>query len=107
MKIIKGLLLGIRHRLALIYTRDYERLRRRRICKRNLKQIGSCAVPLTPSEKKEILEFWKPYRDVKKDLKWFEFYKASCEDKSQLKYYMPDSIYYSEIDMFFNSPRRC
>ena len=107
MKIIRSILLAIRHRFALIYTYYYEYYRRKLICMKDWKQVGSCAVPLTPSEKKEILEFWKPYRNVKRHLKWFEFYKASCEDLSQLKYYLPDSIYYPEIDLFFSSPRRC
>lgn len=107
MKKIRGLLLALRHRFALIYTRDYEQFRRRRISKRNLKKIGSCSIPLTSDEREEILSFWKPYRNVKKELGWFEFYKASCEDLSQLKYYLPDTIYYSEIDTFFNNPRRC
>ena len=91
----------------MVYTHDFERHIRKRIAKRDFNNIGSRSVPLTPEERKEIIEFWKPYRDVTKHLHWFEFYKASCQDLTKLKYYLPDSIYYTEIDIFFNSPRRC
>jgi len=104
---LRGLLLAIRHRIAMIYTHDFERLRRKKVAKQDLRNICSRSVPLTPDERQEILSFWSQYRDVKKELGWFEFYKASCEDLSTLKYYIPDTIYYCEIDIFFNSPRRC
>ena len=107
MKSIHRFLLRLRKRFFLIYTRDYIWVSRRRDAKRDLRNIGSHSLPLTPSEKEEILAFWEPYRSVRKELAWFEFYKASCEDLSVLKYYIPDSIYYPEIDMFFNHPRRC
>ena len=38
---------------------------------------------------------------------WFAFYNTVCENKDLLKYYIPDTIYYSEIDTFFTPPRRC
>ena len=96
-----------RDRLFRLYTHDYVKLTRRRQAKHVLKGLKSRMTPLSAEQKEEILKFWEPYRDVKKELKWFEFYNTNCEDKSKLKYYIPDTIYYCDIDTFFTDPRRC
>jgi hypothetical protein len=57
--------------------------------------------PLQPDQRKEILDFWKPYRNVEKELQWFDFYNGLCPDKSLLKYYIPDVIFYSDVDRYF------
>lgn len=68
------------------------------------KQINT--TPLSDAQKQEIISFWKPYYNIKKELHWFEFYNTYCEDKQLLKYYIPDSIYYSIIDAFYTHPKR-
>ena len=64
------------------------------------------ATPLSDAQKQEIISFWKPYYNIKKELHWFEFYNTYSEDKQQLKYYIPDSIYYTIIDVFYTNPPR-
>ena len=63
-------------------------------------------IPISSAQREEILSFWKPYRDVSKDMGWFEFYNWCSDGKTDLKRYIPDDIYYSEVDFFFTSPRR-
>ena len=105
-KKIVALRLRLRDRLLRLYTDDYVKLTRRRTARRNFVSFKPQATPLTAEQKQDILSFWKPYRDVSKDLNWFEFYNTNCEDKELLKYYFPDNIYYSEIDTFFTNARR-
>lgn len=62
--------------------------------------------PLQPAQRQEILDFWKPYRNVEKELQWFDFYNGLCPDKSLLKYYIPDVIFYSDVDRYFTYPTR-
>lgn len=107
MKFIFNLLYRLRDRLLRIYTHDYVKLTRRRGTNRTFIDLKDHTTPLTPEQEKEILEFWAPYHDVKKDLRWFEFYNTNCENKELLKYYIPDNIYYAEVDTFFTEPRRC
>ena len=61
---------------------------------------------LTPAQSQEIKDFWKPYRDVTGLMGWFEFYNSFCTDKSQLKYFIPDSVFFTDIDMFYTDVRR-
>ena len=63
--------------------------------------------PLTNAQKDEILSYWSQYRNVKSELDWFAFYNTLCEDKNRLKYYIPESVYYTDIDTHFTLVRRC
>ena len=101
-----ALRLRIRDRLLRLYTDDYVKLTRRRTARRAFNALKDHLTPLTPALKQDILSFWGQYRDVKKELHWFEFYNTACENKELLKYYIPDNIYYAEIDTFFTNARR-
>lgn len=80
---------------------------RRQFAKQDFLKKKSKITPLTDTQKKEIIEFWKPfYSDIKKELHWFEFYNSFCDNKENLKYYIPDSIYYSIIDLYHTNPVR-
>ena len=63
-------------------------------------------LPISNSQREEILSFWRQYRDVSKYMPWFEFYNWCSDGKADIKYYIPDDIYYAEVDFFFTSPRR-
>ena len=104
---ILKILYRVRDRLLHIYTDDYVRLNRRRTASRVLQEISPNSTPLTREQIHDILAFWKPYHDVKKYLPWFEFYNTNCKDKDKLKYYIPDTLYYCDIDTYFTNPRRC
>ena len=100
--------IGMRDRLLRFANEDLVRIARVRqankVFKRNLPYLK----PLQPDQEQEILDFWAPYRKIdKKELRWFAFYNANCDDKSQLKYYIPDIIFHSEIDLHFTAARRC
>lgn len=105
--IIAKLRIGMRDRLLRFCNEDLVRISRsrqaRKVFKRNLPYL----LPLQPDQRQEILNFWKPYRNVEKELDWFAFYNANCDDKSLLKYYVPDVIFHSEIDLYFTAARRC
>lgn len=62
--------------------------------------------PITESQKKEILAFWSKYQNLGDNICWFDFYNACSDDKSQLKYFIPDSFFYRDIDLFFTHSRR-
>ena len=106
MRRIDAIRIAFRDRLLKLYTHDYIRLMRRRNANRELKVFRKNSTPLTPEQKKDILAFWDQYRNVRKEMDWFAFYNTVCEDKELLKYYIPDTIYYAEIDTFFTNVRR-
>lgn len=83
-------------------------LRKTRIglAQRNLEYKLANLVPLSDAQRKEIEDFWRPYRDVSKDMQWFEFYNWCSDGKADIKRYIPDNIYYAEVDFFFTDPRR-
>ena len=62
--------------------------------------------PLTADQRKDIEHFWSRYRDVSRDMQWFEFYNWCSDGKADIKRYIPDNIYYSEVDFFFTDARR-
>lgn len=107
MRRIDAMRIGLRDRLLRLYTHDYIKLMRRRNANRELKVFRKRSTPLTAEQKQDILAFWDQYRNVRKEMDWFAFYNTVCENKDLLKYYIPDTIYYSEIDTFFTHPRRC
>ncbi len=80
---------------------------RKRYAHNSFLKKKSKTTPLTDTQKKEIIEFWKPlYSNIKQELHWFEFYNSFCDNKENLKYYIPDSIYYSIIDLYYTNPVR-
>jgi len=62
--------------------------------------------PLEAGLRDDIVNYWAPFADVKALLGWFEFYNTYCDDKSQLKYYIPDSVFFTDIDIPLTDPRR-
>lgn len=104
---IAAIRIGLRDRFVKLYTDDLVRISRKRNIKKGFRRRRIQSEPITDAQKAEIIEFWKPYRSVENDIGWFEFYNYHCEDKSKLKYYIPDDIYFTEIDTFFTNPRRC
>lgn len=104
---ISDIRIGLRDRFVKFYTDDLVRISRRRTISRGYRKRRIQSEPITEAQKAEIIEFWKPYRNVEKEIGWFEFYNYHCEDKSKLKYYIPDNIYFTEIDTYFTNARRC
>ena len=104
---IDAIRIRFRDRLLRLYTHDYIKVSRRRNANRELKVFSKQSTPLTQEQKRDILAFWDQYRNVRKEMDWFAFYNTGCENKELLKYYIPDTIYYCEIDTFFTNPRRC
>ena len=63
---------------------------------------------LTKQQKAEIVNYWNNYCHLTKtSWKFFEFYNYLCEEKSLLKYYIPEDIYYSKIDTYFSDVKAC
>lgn len=106
MKGITNLRLKLRDRFERVYTEDLVRISRVRRAKQIFPLKEPQSLPLTDEQKKEISSYWKQYRNVDGLMHWFAFYNASCKDKTKLKYYVPDGVYFSEIDTVFTSPRR-
>ena len=79
---------------------------RMKVAKRTLMIKLDNLSPLSDTQKREILDFWKPYRDVSSEMQWFEFYNWCSDGKADIKRYIPDSIHYAEVDFFFTDPRR-
>ncbi len=104
---IAAVRIKLRDRLLRFCNDDLVKISRDRQATKVFKRNIPYLLPLQPHQEKEILEFWKPYRNVEKELKWFAFYNATCNDKSQLKYFIPDKIFHSEIDRYFTDARRC
>ena len=106
---LKSLLNDIRTRLVHAYmdARDNNlRKNRYKVGQRTLLiKLGHLS-PLSSSQREEVLSFWNQYRDVSKVMQWFEFYNWCSDGKADIKRYIPDSIYYSEVDTVFTEPRR-
>lgn len=88
------------------YRDNHLRKTRMKIGQRALEVKQGKHLPITSAQREEILSFWKPYRDVSKEMGWFEFYNWCSDGKTDLKRYIPDPIHYAEVDFFFTSPRR-
>jgi len=107
MKSISDIRIQLRDRFVRFYTDDLVRISRRRTINRGYLKRREYAQPITQAQRDEIIAFWKPYRDITAAVKWYEVYNNFCDDKSKLKYYIPDIIHFTEIDTFFSDPRRC
>ena len=103
---IAELRIKLRDRFIRLYTDDLVKISRRRQSNKNFKNRRPQMQPISSSQKEEIKSFWEPYRKLGKEIRWFDFYNAFCEDKRLLKYYIPESIFFSEIDTYFSSARR-
>ena len=62
---------------------------------------------ITKEQKKEILAYWKTYRNsfiakTSFDIKWYNIYNKTNVFGFDLKKYIPDSFYYCVVDSFFN-----
>ena len=97
---ITAIRLSLRDSYLRLYTHNYVRISRRRTAKRTFIPLKEHCTPFSEDLWKDITAFWAPYRNVKKERAWFEFYNTNCENKDLLKYYIPDTIYYAEIDTF-------
>ena len=106
MNSLSKLRIQLRDRFIRYYTDDLVKISRKRRANQIFPRKAPYSKPLTQAQKDEIIAFWKPYRDIEKEIKWFAFYNASCEDKTQLKYYIPDGVYFTDFDFPFTSPRR-
>ena len=103
------LLSNIRSRLVhgLAEARDnHLRKNRMQVAERTLTPKLGNLVPLTDEQRRDIVSYWKPYRDVSRDMRWFEFYNWCSDGKADMRLYIPDDIYYAEVDFFFTDPRR-
>ena len=84
----------------------YRKRHRRRLCSTDLVKKQHHMTALDVVQRDEVITFWQPYKDVAKEMRWFEFYNSFCSDKSRLKYYVPDSIMYLDIDLALTDPTR-
>lgn len=106
MNSIAQIRIKLRDRFMSFYTDDLVKISRKRRAAQVFPRKQPQSLPLTRQQEEEISQFWKPYHNIDKEMKWFAFYNASCHDKSQLKYYIPDGVYFTDFDMVFTSPRR-
>lgn len=77
----------------------------------DLKSAIDKGTPISIEQKKEIMDFWHPYKQslverLSFDIRWFDVYNTTNEGHD-LKLYIPDSYFYSVIDTFFNDAIRC
>lgn len=103
---ISDIRIGLRDRFMKFYTDDLVRISRKRRARQIFPRKSPQSLPLTQQQKEEISAFWKKYRNIDKEMEWFAFYNASCQDKERLKYYIPDGVYFTDIDAEWTSPRR-
>lgn len=101
--IITKVRISSRDRLVLFCNDDLVRISRIRHTYKEFKRCKPemLLAPLEPEQRQEILDYWKQFRNVEKELQWWDFYNGLCPDKSQLKYYIPDVIFYSDVDRYF------
>ncbi len=103
---LSSIRIGLRDRFERFYTDDLVRLSRKRRAKQIFPLKAPYALALTPAQRDEISAYWRPYRNIDKEMHWFAFYNAFCDDKSQLKHYIPDGVYFTDMDFPFTHPRR-
>lgn len=98
----------LRNRLYRLYNEDTVRISRNNFIHRELKNNEYTSKPLTKEQKLEIQSFWSQYTSLDKDAwKWFEVYNSVKPKGAILKYYIPDNIYYTKVDMHFSNQREC
>ena len=77
---------------------------RRRWCATDLKTKLPQSKSIDTITKNSCKAFWESVLCVgggKINYKWFDFYNSIEEDKSRLKYYVPDEFWYTYIDSFY------
>ena len=75
------------------------------ILNNGLKTIGNKIVRIDKNTRNEILQFWNQFH-VRVDLRWYDLYYTLYGDTENLKYNMPQDIYYSYIDTYFSDVRK-
>lgn len=68
---------------------------------RYLKRYLDKSCPLTKEQKKQIRDFWRPYKKI--SYKWAQYY--STKNGKFDPRYIPNDLYYTKIDQHFNSRR--
>ena len=66
---------------------------------RSLRKNIDKSYKLTKEQKKQIKEYWKPYKKISS--KWCRYYSAR-NGKFDPRY-IPNTLYYTKIDQYFNS----
>ena len=84
----------------------YRKRHRRKLTNNDLAKKQNHLTILDGAQREEIIRFWQPFKNVADEMQWFEFYNSFCSDKRQLKYYIPDSIMYLDIDLTLTDPAR-
>ena len=77
---IASIRIGLRDRFERFYTEDLVRLSRKRRAKQIFPLKAPYALELTSAQREEISAYWKPYRNIDKEMHWFAFYNAFCDD---------------------------
>lgn len=67
--------------------------------KSNLNKNLNRKFKLSRKQKKEIREFWRPYKNISP--KWAQYYSAKNGEFDPR--YIPNDLYYTKIDQYFNS----
>ncbi len=68
----------MRDRVIRFYTHDLVRISRKRRARQLLGFKREHLTPLSKEQRDEILSFWKPFRNISGEMKWFEFYNSTC-----------------------------
>lgn len=103
---IMKVLSKIKQRIVKVYNYDSIVFARKRYAQKDLKE-KKIKLDLTNEQISDIKSFWNRFHKLSNhELKWFRFYNNLCEDKSKLKYYIPDTIYYSKLDLYFSEARK-
>ena len=66
--------------------------------------------PISREQRNDIEGFWRSlmkfHASYVVDMKYYDVYNMVCEDKSKLKFYIPDSFFYAFCDEMFTNPQR-
>ena len=84
------------------------RFMRNHWCRDDIKKKVPHCTPISNRQMKVIKDYWNslgvPESQI--DYRWFEFYNTFCQDKSTLKYYIPDNWFYCYVDLFFSDYKK-
>ena len=105
-KWINTLVFGAARFILYLYRVEWVRIQRKRVVKSDFAKKRNHLKRLTADQQKEIISYWAPLFNAKKEMHWFEFYNNICVDKATLKYYVPDSVYYIDFDRIITNSGR-
>lgn len=95
-----------RRKLYIFYNIDTVRFSRKQFIHSELCNNNYNRKKLSKNQKEEIKAFWSKYTQLNKDSwKWFEIYNYIKPTDENIKYYIPDNIYYMYVDMHFSNLR--